>query len=98
MLVGLAEAIGKSSVVATRRKLIRAIARDQLALVFAFCQIWCNCGAFAPYFFYFPFFLLVGVFWRGSYALLPYLFFLLHLYLGMHRGCVVGYEQINTPM
>jgi len=29
MLVGLAGAIGKSSVVATRRKLIRATARDQ---------------------------------------------------------------------
>src|SRR5258708_32276031 len=62
MLVGLAGAIGKSSFVATRRKLIRATARDQLALVFAFCQIGCNCGAFAPYFL---FFLLVGSFGGG---------------------------------
>ena len=46
----------------------------------------------------FLFFLLVGVFWRGSYALLSYSFFLWYLYLGMHRGCVVGYEQINNPM
>jgi len=93
MLVGLAGAIGKSSVVATRRKLIRATARDQLALVFAFCQIWCNCGAFAPYFFIFP----PGWFvWRGSNALLSYSFFLWYLYLGIYRWWLVGLDMSRS--
>src|SRR5258708_4292988 len=44
----------------------------------AFCQIWCNCGAFAPYFFIFPFSSWLVCFGEGV-TPFSYLFFLLHL-------------------
>src|SRR5260370_16295843 len=64
MLVGLAGLLesrvllrpGESSSGLYTAALFPALGCDgELALVFAFCQIWRNCGAFAPYFFNFSF-------------------------------------------